>query len=114
MESYTALENFVEHWRYRPGFLVDYFGNATFLAAIRHDQSASDAHRAIVVRIRQRGDENGRIMLQKDASLFAELPHLDFSPPWHNYQFNGIDGELLINGHSERLDRPFSVLIKPA
>lgn len=114
MESHTALENFIEHWRYHPGFLVDAFGNATFLASIRHDQSTDKVKHSTVVRIRQRGEEHGKVILQKNACLFSEFPHLDFFPDWHVYQFNGGDGALLINGRSDKLERPFELSILPA
>lgn len=114
MKSLWALEQFIEYWRDRPGFMVDPFGNATFQARVQYARDGSVAACTTIVRIRRRGAENGKIRIKKDDDFFAAFPHLDFEPPWHEYKFDGKDNSLMVLGHSERLKENYVISILPA
>jgi hypothetical protein len=114
MESLLILEQFVEFWRHHPGFQVDSFGNATFPGMVKAQCGRSSSQCTTLVRIWRYGHENGKIRLRKEANFFADFPHLEFFRPWNEYKFRGADHALTISGHSDKLDKKFTVAILPA
>lgn len=114
MKSLWVLEQFVEHWHDRPGFMVDPFGNTTFRARIHYQRAGANITCTTIVRMRRHGVENGKISLKKDDAFFAAFPHLDFAPPWHEYKFEGKDNSLTVLGHSDRLNEDYVISILPS
>ncbi len=115
MENFQALDSFIDHWRDRPSFLVDLFGNSTFLALVEYESPAVSDRHSTVVRIRRRqGKEQGKISLQAEPGLFTGFPHLDFSPPRHAYDYDDENHRLLVHGDSDRLGGKYKVIITPA
>lgn len=113
MDSLHALEQFVEHWRDRPGFLVDPFGNATFRALVKYQSQTSSNSHSTVVRVRRHGQDNGKVRINKEQGLFATFPHVDFMPPWQQYDFDGTDSSLRVVGQSDKLGGQYVVSIRP-
>lgn len=114
MDSLLALEQFIEHWRDRPGFLVDPFGNATFRARVEYRSPLVRDHHSTVVRIRRRGHDSGKVSLQKQPGLFQNFSHVDFTPLRHRYEYRGPDHALLIRALPDQAQADYVVRIMPA
>lgn len=110
-----ALDDFTEHWRDQPSFLVDYSGNSTFLARVEYHSDQAHHSHSTVVRIRKFGEGKGQVSLQKaPASLLPGFPQLLFSPPLHVYDYDRTSHALLVQGHSNLLGGAYQVVITPA
>lgn len=110
-----ALDDFTEHWRDQPSFLVDYSGNSTFLARVEYHSEQIHHSHSTVVRIRKHGEGEGQVSLQKaPASLLPGFPPLLFSPPLHAYDYDRTNHSLLVQGHSKLLGGAYRVVITPA
>jgi hypothetical protein len=109
-----ALDDFTEHWRDQPSFLVDYSGNSTFLARVEYHSEQIHHSHSTVVRIRKHGKGAGQISLQKAPALLLGFPQLMFSPPLHIYNYDRSSHALLVQGHSNLLGGDYHVVITPA
>ncbi len=114
MNNMQALEDFIDHWRDRPSFLVDPFGNSTFRAQVAYESAVVCDQHSTVVRIRKNGNDKGKISLQHEPGLFSGFPHLDFFPPRHVYDYDCANHTLLVHGHSDQLGGQYKVVITPA
>lgn len=109
-----ALENFTEHWRDQPSFLVDSTGNSTFLAQVEYHSGRIHHRHSTVVRIRKHSEGGGQVSLQKAPTLLQGFPQLLFAPPLHAYDYDPASHALLVQGHSILLGGDYQVVITPA
>jgi hypothetical protein len=114
MDSMQALDHFIEHWRDRPSFLVDLFGNSTFRAQVAYQSPVTNDSHYTVVRIRKHGSDRGKITLRKEPGLFTGFPHTDFLPPRHAYVYDHANHALCVHGYSDKLGGKYQVTITPA
>lgn len=109
-----ALDNFTDHWRDQPSFLVDGFGNSTFLAQVEYHSERLHHRHSTIVRIRKQSTGVGQVSLQKAPAPLSGFPQLLFSPPLHAYDYDPARHALLVQGHSNLLGGDYQVVIVPA
>lgn len=114
MDSLQALGHFTNHWRDRPSFLVDPFGNSTFRAQVDYETPQLRNRLSTIVRIRQHGNGKGKISVHKEPTQAAALPHVEFFLPQHAYDYDADNHALLVHGHSDQLGGSYRVIILPA
>ena len=109
-----ALNDFTDHWRDQPSFLVDSSGNSTFLARVEYHSDRIHHSHSTVVRIRKQGDGKGQVSLQNAPELLPGFPQLMFAPPLHAYDYDRASHSLRVQGHSTLLGGAYQVVITPA